>query len=79
MSALLQYLISEKQKEKDTLVDCASVTVLSQVEHKDTDFASSSHNTSADLSSPQPFFCKELLEVDENGPSEWPDWKRWLP
>ena len=40
----------EKQKERDTLVAPASVTVLSQVEHEDTDHAS--HNTSADLSLP---------------------------
>ena len=52
-----------------------SVTVLSQVEHEDTDHASS-HNTSVDLSLPQPSFRKELQEMDENGPSKWPDWKR---
>ena len=46
------------------MVDPSSVTVLSQIEHEDVDQASSSHNISADLSLPQPSFCKELQELD---------------
>ena len=53
-----------KQKSKDTLVDPTSVTVLSQVEHEDTDHGSS-HNTCADLSLPQPSSRKELQDLDE--------------
>ena len=59
-------LRKEKQKERDSLVDPASVTVLSPVDHgKSTLGASSSHNTSEDLSLPQPSFRKELQELDE--------------
>ena len=54
----------EKQMTKETIVDPSSVTVIAQVEHEDRDQASS-HNTSADLSLPQPYFYKELLELDE--------------
>ena len=55
----------EKQKIRDTLVDPNSVTVLSHVEQEDPDSACFSHNTSADLSLPQPSLCKELQELDE--------------
>ena len=53
------------QKEKDTLVDPASVTVLSPIDKETADWASCSHDTSADLPLPQPFFRKELQEMDE--------------
>ena len=43
-------LRKEKQKSKDSLVDPASVTVLSQVEPQDMDPAVSSHNSPTDLS-----------------------------
>ena len=52
----------EKQKTKETIVDPSSVTVLSQIEHEDVDQASSSCNTSAELSLPS--FRKELQEFD---------------
>ena len=39
--------------------------MLSHVEQEDPDNASSSHNTSVDLSLPQPSFRKELQELDE--------------
>ena len=58
------YKIRKEKRSKDTLVDPASVTVVSQVEHEDVDQASS-HNTFADLSLPQPSFCKELQDLDE--------------
>ena len=49
-------LRKEKQKECDSLVDSASVPVLSPVDHdKSTLGASSSHNTSEDLSAPTIF------------------------
>ena len=58
-------LRKEKQKERDFLVDPSSVTVLSPVDHDKSLGASSSHNTSEDLSLPQPSFKKELQELDE--------------
>ena len=58
-------LRKEKQESKDSLVDPASVTVLSQVEPQDMDPAVSSHNSSTDLSLPQPSFCKELQDLDD--------------
>ena len=54
----------EKQKDKDTLVNPASVTILSPVDNKGADQATS-HNTSSEFSLPQPSFCKELQEMDE--------------
>ena len=57
-------LRKEKQKERDSLVDPSSVTVLSPVDH-DKSLGASSHNTSEDLSLPQPSFKKELQELDE--------------
>ena len=47
------------------MVDPNSVTVLSHVEQEEPDHAASSHNTSVDLSLPQPYFRKELQELDE--------------
>ena len=58
-------LRKEKQKEKDTLVDPSTVTVLSPVENEGVDQATTSHNTSSELSLPLPSFCKELQEMDE--------------
>ena len=58
-------LRKEKQKSKEFLVDPASVTVLSQVEYQDLDPAVYSHNSSTDLSLPQPSFRKELQDLDE--------------
>ena len=52
-------------KSKDSLVDPASVTVLSSVESQDMDPAVSSHNSSTDLSLPQHSFRKELQDLDE--------------
>ena len=49
-------LRKEKQKSKKSLVDPASVTVLSQVEPQDMDPAVSSHNSSTDLFLPQQSF-----------------------
>ena len=51
----------ENQKEKDTLVDPASVTVLSQIEHEDT----SSHNTLQICHCLNPLFAKNLQDQDE--------------
>ena len=47
-------LRKEKEKSQDSLVDPASVTVLSPVESQDMDPAVSSHNSSTDLSLRQP-------------------------
>ena len=58
-------LRKEKQKSKDSLVDPASVTLLSQVEPQGLDPAVSSHNSPPDLSLPQPSFRKELQDLDE--------------
>ena len=46
----------EKAKSKETLVDPTSVTVVAQVEPQDSVPAVSSHDSSADLSLPQPSF-----------------------
>ena len=59
-------LRKEKQKECESLVDLTSVTVLSPVDQdKSTLGASSSLNTSENLSLPQPSFKKELQDLDE--------------
>ena len=58
-------LRKEKQNSKEYLVDPASVTVLSQVESQDLVPGVCSHNSSTDLSLPQPSFRKELQDLDE--------------
>ena len=55
----------KKEKSKETLCDPASVTVVAQVEPQDSVPAVSSHDSSADLSLPQPSFRKELQDLDE--------------
>ena len=56
-------LRKEKQKERESLLDPTSVTVLLPVnQDKSTLGASSSLNTSEDLSLPQPSFKKELQD-----------------
>ena len=46
-------------------MDPAAVTVVAQVEPQDLEPAVSSHDSSTDLSLPQPSFRKELQELDE--------------
>ena len=58
-------LRKEKQKERESLVDPTSVTVLSPVDQDKSTLAASSLNTSEDLSLPQPSFKKELQDLDE--------------
>ena len=55
-------LRKEKAKSKGTLIDPASVTVVAQVDSQDMEPAVSSHESSTDLSLPQPSFRKELDE-----------------
>ena len=47
----------EKRKSKYVLVDLTSLSVVSQVQQEDADLPAS-HYTSADISLPQPSFCK---------------------
>ena len=65
LSTLIYKLRKEKQKEKDTLVDPSTVTVLTPVENEAVDQATSSQSVSSDLSLHQPSLSKELQEVDE--------------
>ena len=58
-------LRKEKEKSKETLTDPTSITVVAQVESQDMEPAVSSHESSTDLSLPQPSFRKELQELDE--------------
>ena len=58
-------LRKEKKQERDALVDPSTVTVLSPVDQGKSLGASSSLNTSADLSLPQPSFKVELKELDD--------------
>ena len=62
-------LRKEKQKERESLVDPMSVTVLSPVDQGKANLGdSSSLNTSEDLSLPQPSFKKKLQDLDEKWP-----------
>ena len=57
-------LRKEKQKERESLVDPASLTIFSPVDHdKSTLGASSSHNASEDLSLLQPSFKKRVPRI----------------
>ena len=58
-------LKKEKKQEHEALVDPSSVTVLSSVDQDKSVGASSSLNTSEDLSLPQPSFKKDLQDLDE--------------
>ena len=58
-------LRKEKKLEREGLVDPSTVKVLSPVEQDKSLGASSSLNTSADLSLPQPSFQAELKELDD--------------
>ena len=53
------------EQEREALVDPRSVTVLSSVDQDKSVGASSSLNTSEDLSLPQPSFKKDLQDLDE--------------
>ena len=55
----------EKKLEREALVDPSTVTVLSSVDQDKLVGASSSLNTSEDLSLPQPSFKKDLQDLDE--------------
>ena len=58
-------LRKDRKQERESLVDPSSVTVLSSVDQDKSVGASSSLNTSEDLSLPQPTFRKDLQELDE--------------
>ena len=58
-------LRKEKKREHEALVDPSSVTVLSSVDQDKSVGASSSLNTSEDLSLPRPSFMKDLQDSDE--------------
>ena len=55
----------EKKLECESLIDPSTVTVLSSVDQDKSVGASSSLNTSEDLSLPQPSFKKDLQDLDE--------------
>ena len=58
-------LRKEKAKSKETLTDPASVTVVAQVDSQDMEPSVSTHESSSDLSLPQPSFRKDLQDLDE--------------
>ena len=58
-------LRKEKKQERESLIDPSAVTVLSSVDQDKSVGASSSLNTSEDLSLPQPSFRKDLQDLDE--------------
>ena len=58
-------LRKEKANCKETFIDPASVTVVAQVDSQDMEPTVSTHESSSDLSLPQPSFRKELQDLDE--------------